>query len=219
MRSRCQHGKGQFWGGNWQTIVNNRDTPRSSVQRRLNRSRCRLGCGLAWAESITLYMGGPNPLWEGAILVDRGAHCKVYAFFAVSCAKTTKPIHLSFRFWSPVGRQMYKFNRIRQMAPMCPSGTTHCRHLLNNIEPSVYGGDAPYGKLLWPLVIFGHAHLDSHTDSQAPRAEYCTVGIPHNTTIYTVSQKKVPTFKLSVTLSKLNRLCALLESAWNLLQN
>jgi len=41
--------------------------------------------------------------------------------------------------------------------------------------------------------------------------------------IYTVSQKKVLTFKLSVTLSNLNRqtfkIFALLESAWNLLQN
>jgi len=38
--------------------------------------------------------------------------------------------------------------------------------------------------LLWPHVIFGHAHLDSRTDSQALRAEYCIVGIsPHNTAI------------------------------------
>ena len=30
---------------------------------------------------------------------------------------------------------------------MC-HGRTHCRHLANTIEPSVYGGDAPYVKLL-----------------------------------------------------------------------
>ena len=53
---------------------------------------------------------------------------------------------------------MHKFNRVRQVAPMCPYGRTRCRHLSNNIEPSVLGGDAPYGKLLRPLVIFGHAH-------------------------------------------------------------
>jgi len=47
-----------------------------------------------------------------------------------------------------------------------------------------HGGDAPYGKLLWPLVIiFGHAELHSRTDSQALPAEYCIVGIPHNTAI------------------------------------
>ena len=81
------------------------------------------------------------------------------------------------------GRRMHKFNRIRHVAPMCPHGRTRCCHLSNNIEPSVYGGNAPYVKLLWPHVIFGHAHLDSGTDSQALRAEYCIVGIPHNTAI------------------------------------
>jgi len=45
---------------NRQTIVKYRDTPRSSVQRRLNRSSCRLGCGLVWAESIMCYMGYPD---------------------------------------------------------------------------------------------------------------------------------------------------------------
>jgi len=141
-----------------------------------------LDCGLAWAENITCYTGGPDPPWEGAILVDRGAHCKVWALSAVSCAKTAKPIHLPFRLWTRVGRRTHKYNRIRQVAPMCPCERTRCRHLSNNIEPSVYGGDAPYGKLLWPL-IFGHAYLRSHTDSQALRAEYCVVGIPQNTAI------------------------------------
>jgi len=50
-------------------------------------------------------------------------------------------------------------------------------------EFSVYVGDAPYVKLLWPLVIFGQAHLDSPTNSRAIRAEYCIVGIPHSTAI------------------------------------
>jgi len=78
---------------------------------------------------------------------------------------------------------MHIFHRIRQLAPMFPHGKTCCRHLSNNIEPSVYGGDAPYVKLLSPLVVFGHVHLDSRTDSQALGAEYCILGIPHNTAI------------------------------------
>jgi len=32
-------------------IVKHRDILRSSVQKRLNRSRCRLGCGIGWAQS------------------------------------------------------------------------------------------------------------------------------------------------------------------------
>jgi len=53
--------------------------------------------------------------------------------------------------------------------------------LSNSTEPTVYDGDAPYGKLLWPLVR--HADLHSRIDSQALRAEYCIVGIPHNTAV------------------------------------
>jgi len=36
---------------------------------------------------------------------------------------------------------MHKFNRIRQVTPVSSYGRTRCRHLSNNIEPSVYGGD------------------------------------------------------------------------------
>jgi len=65
-----------------------------------------------------------------------------------------KPIEVPFGLWTPVGRRMHKCNRIRHVAPMCPHGRTRCRHLSNDIEPSVYGSNAPYVKLLWPLVIF-----------------------------------------------------------------
>jgi len=36
------------------------------------------------------------PPWEGAILVDRGIHCEVWALSAVNCAKTAEPIDLPF---------------------------------------------------------------------------------------------------------------------------
>jgi len=52
---------------NRQTIVKYRDTPRSSVQRRLNRSRCHLGCGIVWDESIMCYMVGPDPHGKGQV--------------------------------------------------------------------------------------------------------------------------------------------------------
>jgi len=100
-----------------------------------------------------------------------------------SSVQTAEPIDLPFRLWTQVSRRMRRFNRIRQVAPVYPHGRTRCRHLLNNIEPSVYGGDVPYVKLLWPHIIFGHAHLDSSIDSQALRAECCIVRIPHNTAI------------------------------------
>jgi len=60
----------------------------------------------------------------------------------VSCAETAKPIHLPFGLWTRVGQRKHKFNRIHQVAPMCPHGRAHWRHLENTTEPSVCSGDA-----------------------------------------------------------------------------
>jgi len=49
---------------------------------------------------------------------------------------------MPFGLWIRVGQRMYKFNRIRQVAPMCPHRMAHLRHLANMIETSVCGGDA-----------------------------------------------------------------------------
>jgi len=40
---------------------------------------------------------------------------------AVRCAKTAEPIDLPFALSTRVGRRMHKFNRIRQVAPICPT--------------------------------------------------------------------------------------------------
>jgi len=45
-------GRGNFEAGKGRPIVKHRDTLRSSVQKRPNRSRCRLGCGLGWAVGV-----------------------------------------------------------------------------------------------------------------------------------------------------------------------
>jgi len=49
-------GRVNFEGG-VSSIVKHRETLQSSVQKRLNRSRCRLDCGLGWAVGITCYVG------------------------------------------------------------------------------------------------------------------------------------------------------------------
>jgi len=68
--------EGAILRGNRRTILEYRDTQQSSVQKQLKRSMCHLGFWLAWAQGIVLD-GGPDLPWEGAILVDRGTHCKV----------------------------------------------------------------------------------------------------------------------------------------------
>jgi len=62
---------------------------------------------------------------------------------------------------------MHKFNRIRQVAPMCPCGRTHCRHLSNSIEPSAYSDDAPYGNYFDHLLS-----LDTPTYTVAQIAKH-----------------------------------------------
>ena len=70
--------------------------------------------------------GSPDPVSEGAILGERGAHCKVSA---VSCAKTAEPINFSFELWTLVGRGSISsiiFTRWRQCAQFqsyLPGGT------------------------------------------------------------------------------------------------
>ena len=109
--------EGAIWGGNRQTIVQYRDTPRSSVQTRLNQSRSRLGYGLSWAQSIMCYMGGPDPSWEGVVLVDRGAHCN-YRHFLSWAVQNGLIDRFAVCLVDLSGPKDAKFNRNRQVAPM-----------------------------------------------------------------------------------------------------
>jgi len=73
---------------------------------------------------------------------ERRVHCKYQGLSAMSCARMVEPINLPFGLWTWVGRRKHKFNRIYQVAPMCPHGKAHWRHLANTTEPSDCGGDA-----------------------------------------------------------------------------
>ena len=61
-----------------------------------------------------------------------------------------------FAFWvvAWVGRRKHTFNCIRPVAPMCPHGRAHWRHLMNTTEPSICSGDAV---LCW--ITFDHLFL------------------------------------------------------------
>jgi len=98
-------------GGEWASHckVSYRDILRSSVERRLNRQRCRLVCGLRWVQGIVSYIRVQIPLWEGAILGERVAHCKVYGLSAVLCANR---LNQARRGWSGMP------GHVRQMTPI-----------------------------------------------------------------------------------------------------
>jgi len=61
-------GRGKFLGENGRPIVKYRYILRSSVERRLNRQRCRLVCGLGWVQGIVSYMGVQIPRGKGQFL-------------------------------------------------------------------------------------------------------------------------------------------------------
>jgi len=54
-----------------------------------------------------------------------------------------------------VGRRKHKFNRIRQLAPMCPHGRACWRYLANTTEPSIYGGDAVLRQITLTTCLSG----------------------------------------------------------------
>jgi len=77
--SRSPMGRGNFEGGKGRPIVKYRDSLQSSVQKWPNRSRCRLGCGLRWAQGIVLY-GGPAVLREVAMATNFGTQFAITGF-------------------------------------------------------------------------------------------------------------------------------------------
>ena len=59
-------------------------------------------------------------------------------------AETAEPIDLPFGLWTRVGPKEVKFNRNRQVVPMCPHGRADWRHLANMTELSICGSDAVF---------------------------------------------------------------------------
>jgi len=76
------HGKGQFSGRKGRPIVKYRDTVRSPVRKRLNRSRCRLDCRLEWDQGMLdgVLDGGQAVLRDVAMTTNFGTQFAVIGF-------------------------------------------------------------------------------------------------------------------------------------------
>jgi len=77
---------------------------------------------------------------------------------AVRYAKLAEPIEVPFELWTRVGPRKHKFNRIRQVAPMCTHGKAHLRHLANTTEPSVCCDDAALSQIALTACYYRHHH-------------------------------------------------------------
>ena len=84
---------------------------------------------------------------------------------AVSCAKMAEPIDLRFGLCTRVGRRKHKFNRIRQVARMCPHARAHWCDLANTIEPSVCGGDPALCQITLTTCRKSFCECDGSTSS------------------------------------------------------
>jgi len=74
---------------------------------------------------------------------------------------------------------MHEFNRIRQVAPVGGHVAVTCRITLKSTVLMRCGLMSNY----FDHLLYGHAHIDSRTESQPLPDEYYIVGIPHNTAI------------------------------------
>jgi len=92
----------------------------------------------AWMCQVCVRWRSRSPR-KGAILGGKG---RPLQSICRERAKTAKAIDLPLELWTRVGRRKHKFNRIRQVVPMCPDERAHWRHQANSTEPSVRGGNA-----------------------------------------------------------------------------
>jgi len=121
---------------------------------------------------------------EAAIFVDIGAPVVNYRDF-LPWPMQKRPNRLMCRsgyglgWWAEGSTRSIVFAKWRQCAIMGGHISTTYRIRLNHLSAAamcLMSND-------WALVIFGHAHLNSCTDSRALRAVYCIAGIPHSTAI------------------------------------
>ena len=97
------HAKGQFWGGKGQPIVMYRYSAMSCAKK-VEQIKMLFGKLSGMGPMKHVFEGGPDPPCRMTILRGRGAaHCIVVGPSAVSCAKTSEPIEMTFGVWSWVG--------------------------------------------------------------------------------------------------------------------
>jgi len=97
----------------------------------------------------------------------------------VTCAKTAEPIDLPFELWTRVGRRKHKFDRIHQVAPMCPHMWAHWCHLANMIEPSICSSNAVLCQITLTtcLILFPHHYYHCFNGHVSLLLLYYTVSL------------------------------------------
>jgi len=162
MGSRCSqksHGKGQCWGGNGRTIVKYRDTA-VNCAKAAEPIDMPFGFWTRMGPSNHVLDGGPDPHGKGQFWWIGAPIVKHRDFLPWTVQKRLKRSiwRLGCEFkWVEGCTSLIVFARWRQCALMRGDIAATWRIRLNH--PSIDGSDAPYVKLFWPLVTFGHLGL------------------------------------------------------------
>jgi len=107
--------------------------------------------GLAWAQVACISWGQDRHV-KGQIIRGKDMSRHAWRQSAMSCTKLAELIVLPFGFWTRVAGRKHKFNRIRQVGPLCLMGGhigATWRIQLNSPSAAAM---RPYVKLLWSLV-------------------------------------------------------------------
>ena len=142
------------------------DTLTWTVQKWLNRLRCRLGHGLGSAQGSMYYTWPRSRMrlrTEEHAIKNMHGHARRHS--AASCAKIAEPIDLPFLLWIRVGRRNHKFNRIRQCAVTGGNIGKTWRIRLNRQSSAAM---RPYVKLLWPLIIIMRRMREEEKGGRVP---------------------------------------------------
>jgi len=135
--------------------------------------------------------------------VDRGAHCKVLALSAVSCAKRLNLSICHFDCgleWAKGCRSSIVFARWRRCALVEGHVAVTCQITVNHLSAAAMCLMANYFDHLLSL------DTPTYTVAQiAKRFEPSIVGIPRSTVIYTLNHEKRDILFLTITLANLNR--------------
>ena len=139
-RSRSPIGTGNF-EGKGRHMAEHRDALKWAVQKRLNRSTCRLAENSCGPKEPCIRRGFRSPMGRDNFKGGGAVCCKVQWLSAVSCAKTAEPIEMPFGIWIQVGPRIYvldggpdrpmrRRNFLGKHAQACP--TTLCGELCKN---------------------------------------------------------------------------------------
>jgi len=124
------------------------DTLPWALQKRLNQSRCCLGCGLGCANGTMYIRWGPDPLCEVTIFRGKNMPSRVWRRSAMNCANVAEQIEMPFGWRTLVDPRKHVLHGVHIGATWWIRLNSPCSG-----GPNEVAAMRPYVELLWLLVL------------------------------------------------------------------